>query len=169
MLDTAKFLKKYNLHGPDFDDTPQRVERLWEDFFNIQAPKMTKFPTHMHQGLVLNKNYEDWGFCPHHLLPVKYTFKIGYIPNKFVLGASKPCRIASYVLRGLPLQENIGKYIIDGIVEAIDPKAIGVIIQGEHLCMRMRGIESPCVDLVTSDFWGLFLTDPSAKEEFLLL
>ncbi len=170
-LDWPKqFLKDFSLEGPNFIDTPIRIYRMWDNFFKEDSTiDLTTFPLKGKAGMIIFKDHEDWGFCPHHLLPVKYTFKIGYIPRDKVLGASKPLRIANRVLRGLPLQEEIGEMIASQIQKEIETRGVGVIIKGEHLCMRMRGVESPCSSMVTTFMLGCFLDDPAAREEFLLL
>lgn len=164
------FLKTYDLKGPNFEDTPRRVSKMWDNFFKGDSElDIRTFPLQGPAGMIIFKDHEDWGFCPHHLLPVKYNFKIGYIPRGEVLGASKPLRIASKVLRSLPLQEDIGEEIVNTILKFIDVRGAGVVIKGEHLCMRMRGIESPCSSMITTFMYGDFLHDQSTREEFLLL
>lgn len=171
-IDESRFddiLDVYNLRGPNFDDTYKRVNKMWRTFFLEKPPSLTSFPLSTKPGMIVLKGHTDWGFCPHHLLPVKYTFKIGYIPNKRVLGASKPLRIASYCLIPLPIQEDLGEMIANMITQAIDPKGVGVIITGEHSCMRIRGVKSNCVDMVTTYMTGVFLDNQPTREEFLLL
>lgn len=167
--DVKDFLKCFGLQGPNFDDTPMRVKTMWQEFFSLQKPKMTTFPLTSRPGMVVLKNFIDFGFCPHHLLSVEYDFKIGYIPEDKILGASKPLRVASYMLRQLPVQEDLGEMICSMIIQAIHPKGIGIIIKGKHNCMRIRGIKSPCVDMTTTYMWGCFLNEQSTREEFLLL
>lgn len=169
-MEVEKFLDTYNLKGPNFDDTPLRVQKMWEKFFKGESTlEIRSFPLQGKAGMIIFKDHTDWGFCPHHLLPVKYTFKIGYIPNNKVLGASKPLRIANKVLRSLPLQEDIGSLLAKEIQKEIDAKGIGIVIKGEHLCMRMRGIESPNCTMVTTFMTGCFLEEQATREEFLLL
>jgi len=119
--------------------------------------------------MIAIKDYVTWGYCPHHLLPVKYTFKIGYVPEEKILGLSKLARIADYCLRDMPVQEEIPGRIAEMIVKAIHPKGTGVLCHGEHLCMQMRGVESEHVNAVNSNLTGCMLDEDSAREEFLLL
>lgn len=167
----GRILSCTELNGPNFIDTPKRVARAWKDFLNQPKPTLTTFPLEASTlgGMIVLKNHETWGFCPHHLLPVKYTFKIGYIPEQTVLGLSKLARIAEYVIRDLPIQEDVASRIVLTLKDAVEPKGIGVIIRGEHLCMKIRGVESPCAEAISTVMWGIFLTDNKAREEFMLL
>ena len=158
-----------NPDSPNFKDTPSRVARMWAEFLSLPQPELTTFPLTTKGGMIILRNHESWGFCPHHLLPVKYTFRIGYLPEDRVLGLSKLARIADYTLTDLPLQEEIAPRIVNTLVGAINPKGAGCVVYGEHLCTRMRGVKSPCAEAISDIMWGLFLEDPKAREEFLML
>jgi GTP cyclohydrolase I len=162
-------LQAYNLEGENFDDTPRRYIKTFEDLLNRPKPKLTTFPLNGVASMLFIKDYITWSLCPHHLLPVRYTCKIGYIPEQKVLGLSKLCRIADYVMSALPLQEEIPGMIHAVLKFAISPKGCGVIITGEHLCMRMRGVQSENTTAVSSGMYGVFFTEAKAREEFLTL
>jgi len=164
-----EILMYYNCTDENFSDTPQRFKKVLECCLRGKAPKLPTFPLQGKASLILIKEYIGWSFCPHHLLPVKYTFKVGYIPHRRVLGLSKLGRIADFALIGFPLQEEVADRVVQMIEDAIDPKGSGCIAVGEHLCMRMRGVKQPCVIAVSSCFRGVLLTEPSTKEEFLNL
>ena len=166
---TQAFLDQYDFQGPNFDGTPERVARMWETFLNVETPTLTTFPVEGTPGLILIKDHISWGFCPHHLLPVKYTFRIGYIPHHQVLGLSKLARIADFVCAQLLIQEDMPSVIGEMIKMAIDPLAVGVIINGEHQCMQMRGVKSTCVSASSSYLSGAFLREDSARMEFMTL
>jgi len=119
--------------------------------------------------MIVHRDIILWGFCPHHLLSVEYNFKIGYIPEKHPLGASKPARIAQRVLAKMPLQEEIPQMVINEISKYIELKGGGCIVVGEHLCMQMRGIRQPCSDMVTDYLTGCFLRDVETRAEFMSL
>lgn len=159
------------LEGPNFEDTPERVMKLWMDFLYPKKLNLTKFPIEGKASITLIKNYKAWGFCPHHLLPILYTFRIGYLPDEKigVLGLSKLARVADYVLSSLPLQEDIPEMISGIIQEAIRPQGIGIVVVGEHYCMKIRGVEAHETQAVNSYMTGIFLTEPAAKNEFLIL
>ena len=157
----------YNIKDPNFIDTPKRVAKMWNAFRNVEKPTLTTFPLKTRGGMIILKNHISWGYCPHHLLPVKYTFRIGYIPEDRVLGLSKLARIADWILTTLPLQEEIAPEIIDTITKAINPKGSGCIINGEHMCTRIRGVSSPCAEAISDIMQGMFLTDKSTRNEFI--
>jgi len=166
---TENLLNHYDLHGPNFDGTPERVQRMLNEFFNTPKPNMTTFPLEGKAGMIVVKDHTAWSFCPHHLLPVRYIFKIGYIPEERVLGLSKLARVADYVVTRLPLQEDAAEMVADIIEEAIHPKGIGVVVDGEHLCMKMRGVRSTNATAHSSFLTGCFLIEQSCREEFLSL
>lgn len=163
-------LMGFDAQSPNFKNTPARVARMWKAFLHPEPCSFTSFPLEGKGGMICVKNHECWSFCPHHLLPVKYTVKIGYLPEGGkVLGLSKLARIADCAMCCLPLQEDLAELIARPIIEQIQPKGVGVVIHGEHLCMRMRGVESRCASAMTTFMWGLFRSDHRAREEFLLL
>jgi len=159
----------FDIENPNFIGTPERVARMWSTFTTPKQYQLTDFPLQQKGGMILVKNHECWSFCPHHLLPVKYLCKMAYVPESKVLGLSKLAWIADDLMRLMPLQEELPSLIGKRIQEAIMPKGVGVIIQGEHLCMRMRGVESSHAEAVSSFVSGCFLTDQSCREEFMML
>ncbi len=162
-------LRELGYSGPNFDSTPERVARMWKKFTTPKKYNMTDFPLTQKGGMIVVKNHECWSFCPHHLLPVRYTCKMAYIPEGRVLGLSKLAWIADDLMRLMPLQEELPSLIGKKIQEAIEPKGVGVIVSGTHLCMRMRGVESSHAEAVSSFMGGIFLSDSKAREEFLTL
>ncbi len=160
---------KVDPNDPNFKGTPERVERLWKNFLNPELVKKTDFPLVKKGGLIVLRGHEEFGYCPHHLIPVKYTLYFGYLPkHKRVLGASKPLRVFNSVLSTLPLQEDIAPLMLEQLQD-LNPHGMGVVIKGEHLCMRMRGVKSPCCDMVTDCFQGLFLYSSEVRQEFFNL
>jgi GTP cyclohydrolase I len=143
------FLRVNNLKGPDFDDTPERVTRFWLEFLNPEPPKIKAFPSEATDYVKLN-GYQTWGMCPHHLLPVRYTVSISYIPNGQVFGISKLPRVVDYTLSKLPLQEDLPRLIIEYLKEHLDITSATCTVKGLHLCMVMRGIKARDCTLTTS-------------------
>lgn len=145
------FLEEYRLEGPNFIGTPDRIVRMWERFFNhyTTKPDMTTFPSD-YKGIVMLEGHEAWGFCPHHLLPVRYTFTIAYIPKGHVLGVSKLARLAEYHLRTLPLQEDLTMQIAEDLYNSIECEGAVCIIKGYHLCYVMRGVKSSKAKMTTA-------------------
>lgn len=165
-----QLLRQLGFTGPNFKGTPERVATMWEAFTNPPRIRLKTFPTDMKTGIVAIKDHECWSFCPHHLLPVRYTIKVGYLPKeRRVLGLSKLARLCDRAMATMPLQEELGAQIVMPLVDSIDPLGAGIIIHGEHLCMQMRGVDSAHVSATTDFMCGLFLEDQKVREEFMLL
>lgn len=164
-----ELLDRYRLEGENYEDTPRRYIHFFEDLLLRPKPTLTTFPLKGKPGMILIKNYVTWSLCPHHLLPVKYTIKIGYIPSNRVLGLSKLGRIADWVMSLLPLQEEISALICKELEDCLQPKGTGVLVTGEHLCMQMRGVKASNSIAVSDNMTGCFLEEGSTREEFLTL
>jgi len=157
-----------DLNDPNFIDTPMRVAKMWKDHL-APYPDWVVFPHIGRGGILLLKDHICWGFCPHHLLPVRYEFKIAYLPEDRVVGLSKLARLADYFATQLLIQEDIAPAITQDIEYNLKPIGTAVLITGEHMCTRIRGVRSPCVTTVTDCFSGAFLEEASARAEFLSL
>lgn len=169
VLGLRKFLTDYGYTREDFRETPERVAKMWFGFLNgSSACQMKHFPTVSSGGIICIKDFTMWSFCPHHLLPVRYEMKIGYIPNDRALGLSKLGRAARCLATMMPLQEDVARLTADSIREACSPLGIGIIVQGQHLCMQMRGIEDPCVCAASDHYEGKMLEE-SYQRRFISL
>ncbi len=163
-------LNALELSGPNFEDTPDRVARFFYILMHPDPVELTSFPIRTKSGMIVVKNHKTWSLCPHHLLPVEYTFKVAYLPRKkMFLGLSKPARLIEQVLATLPLQEEIPGLVGQALEDALEPMGIGVLVHGVHMCTRMRGVKSPCMEAVVDFLSGLVLHDSRAREEFLIL
>jgi len=137
-----------SIEDPSFKDTPRRVASFWDEFINRKAPEIRVFPSNSTKMIKLN-NYETWGLCGHHLLPVRYAISIAYTPNGKVFGISKLPRIVDYLLKDLPLQEDLPKLIVEYIHQVLDIKYAECSVEGLHLCMTMRGVRAKNCTLTT--------------------
>jgi GTP cyclohydrolase I len=146
--DNLLYLLGLNRGHENFRETPMRVARFWNEFLNREEPDIKVFPSDSTELIKLN-GYETWGLCPHHLLPVKYKVDVAYIPKGKVFGISKLPRIVDYLLRTLPLQEDLPKLVVDYIYDKIDIEYAECFVEGMHLCMIMRGIKAKDVTLTT--------------------
>ena len=119
--------------------------------------------------MIIVKDINYYSLCEHHLLPFMGKVHIGYIPNGNVLGLSKIPRIVDMFSRRLQLQERLTHQIAKSIDNFLEPKGVAVVLEGEHLCMRMRGVQKQNSIMQTSSMVGIFREDEKTREEFLNL
>jgi len=119
--------------------------------------------------MILVKNIEPYSLCEHHLLPFIGKCHVAYIPTGRVIGLSKIARIVDMYARRLQIQENLTKQIADSLMQTIQPSGVGVIIEAQHLCMMMRGVEKQNSMLTTSMMLGSFRHHDRTRSEFLRL
>ena len=119
--------------------------------------------------MILVKNIELYSLCEHHLLPFIGKCHVAYIPTGKVIGLSKIARIVDMYARRLQIQENLTKQIADTLMSAIKPAGVGVIIEAQHLCMMMRGVEKQNSMMTTSMMLGSFRDHDRTRTEFLKL
>ena len=119
--------------------------------------------------MILVKDIELYSLCEHHLLPFIGKCHVAYIPTGKVIGLSKIARIVDMYARRLQIQENLTKQIADTLMTAIQPAGVGVIIEAQHLCMMMRGVEKQNSMMTTSMMLGTFLDHDRTRSEFLRL
>lgn len=119
--------------------------------------------------MVIVKDIELYSLCEHHLLPFIGKCHVGYIPKGKVLGLSKVARIVDIYARRLQIQENLTKQIAQTLKDNIQCEGIGVVIEAQHLCMMMRGVEKQNSSMKTSCMLGSFRDEPITRSEFLNL
>ena len=118
--------------------------------------------------MVLVKNIELYSMCEHHLLPFFGKAHIAYIPNGYITGLSKLARVVDTFARRLQVQERLTHQILDAIQETLQPLGVGVVIEAQHLCMMMRGVQKQNSVTTTSAFSGQFMKNET-RSEFLRL
>ena len=155
-------------------ETPQRVARMYAEVFSGLHHDVTKDIKVFHEDgndeMILIGDIPFYSMCEHHLLPFHGKAHVVYIPRDGkIFGLSKVARIVDTMSRKPQLQERLTSEIADTIVEAIDAKAVCVIIEAEHLCMTMRGIRKPGSKTVTSAMRGGCRTDARTRNEALAL
>lgn len=119
--------------------------------------------------MVIVKDIEIYSICEHHLLPFLGKCHVGYLPKGRVLGVSKIARIVDYFARRLQIQERLTSEIADCIQSITSARGVGVVIEAKHLCMMMRGVEKQHSIMTTSVMLGDMRSQPSSRNEFLLL
>ena len=122
-----------------------------------------------YQQMVLVKDIELYSTCEHHMLPFIGKAHVAYIPNGKITGLSKIARVVETYARRLQVQERLTVQIRDCIQEALHPLGVAVVIEANHTCMQLRGVEKANAVTTTSAFSGVFLKDPRTRNEFLNL
>ena len=159
----------YDVRVPGVKDTPRRFARMWQEFIDYEPGNDdTTFESVETDQMVVVTGMRVWSMCEHHLLPFWCDVSVGYLTGDKVLGLSKFARIAHAAAHRLQLQERLVTDIADRVQAVTECKDVAVLAKGEHLCMTMRGVRTPA-KMVSSVQRGDFLTNPSAREEFLRL
>jgi GTP cyclohydrolase I len=156
-------------------DTPARVARSYRELFagyEIE-PRAYLERTFEEVGgynqLVVLKDIRFVSFCEHHMLPVVGVAHVGYLPTDRVVGISKLARVVRGYARRLQIQEKMTAQIATAIEEVLRPQGVGVVIEAEHSCMTLRGVDVPGASLTTSALLGVVRDDARTREEFLRL
>jgi len=154
--------------------TPERVDRS----LRYLTSGYQKDPDELLNGalfdvaydeMVIVKDIEVFSLCEHHLLPFFGKCHVAYIPNGKIIGLSKIPRLVDMFARRLQVQERLTKQIADTISEKINPKGVAVVIEAQHLCMIMRGVEKQNSIAITSSMLGAFKDNQNTRSEFLNL
>jgi GTP cyclohydrolase I len=119
--------------------------------------------------MVIVQDIEFYSLCEHHILPFIGSCHIAYIPKGKVLGLSKFARIVDMFARRLQIQEGLTKQIAEAIQEVTGSEGVGVIMEGKHMCMMMRGVQKQNSSMVTSVMLGSFRSSQATRDEFLRL
>jgi len=122
-----------------------------------------------YKQIVIVKDIEIYSLCEHHILPFFGKAHIGYIPNGTIVGLSKIPRVVEAYSRRLQLQERLTAQIKDCLQEVLNPIGVAVVIEAQHLCMSMRGIQKQNSVTTTSEFTGAFLKNANTRQEFMHL
>jgi GTP cyclohydrolase I len=122
-----------------------------------------------HESMILVRDIELYSMCEHHMLPFFGRAHVAYLPDRFIVGLSKIPRIVEVFARRLQVQERLTDQVADALMEVLEPRGVGVVIEASHLCMMMRGVEKQNSRTVTSALRGAFRDDPSTRGEFLRL
>ncbi len=156
-------------------DTPGRVVRSYRELFAgyDTDPRSYLERTFEEVGgydqLVVLKNIRVVSCCEHHMLPVTGVAHVAYLPRERVVGISKLSRVVNGFARRLQIQEKLTAEIASAIQEVLNPYGVGVVIEAEHACMTLRGVNTPGSSLVTSSLLGLVRDDQRTRMEFLRL
>lgn len=156
-------------------ETPKRVAKSYRELFAgyEQDPRGYLEKTFEEVGgydeLIVLRDIRLVSFCEHHMLPFIGRAHVGYLPTNRVVGISKLSRVVNGFARRMQIQEKLTAEIAQAIQEVLQPQGVGVMIESEHSCMTMRGVNTPGSNLVTSRLMGVIRDDPRTREEFLKL
>jgi GTP cyclohydrolase I len=148
-------------------DTPRRVAAAYAEMLTPRSFNLTTFPNDEgYDELVVARDIPFHSLCQHHLLPFTGVAHVGYLPGERILGLSKLARVVELFARDLQVQERLTKQISDWLQQHLQPKGVGVVLEAEHLCMSLRGVQARGSTTVTSALYGLLRDDPSTRAEF---
>ena len=151
-------------------ETPRRMADAYAELLTPQPFRPTTFPNDDgYDELIVARDIPFHSLCMHHLLPFHGVAHIGYLPGERIIGLSKLGRVVELFARELQLQERLTTQVAAWLREKLEPKGIGVVLEAEHLCMSLRGVQKMGAKTVTSALHGLVRDDPRTRQEFLAL
>ena len=127
------------------------------------------FSEEEYQEIILCKDLDFYSLCEHHLLPFFGKAHLAYLPNRRIIGLSKLARLVEIYARRLQVQERLTTQIANTLMEELEPLGVAVVLEAEHLCMRMRGVEKQNCYVTTSAMLGVFRTHVETRQEFMNL
>ena len=156
-------------------DTPARVVRAYEEVFSGYGRSATDALATVfeevqdYDDLVLVRDIPFVSHCEHHMVPFFGRAHVAYYPNGGVVGLSKLARVVDIYAKRLQTQEALTAQIVAAIEESLAPRGVAVLVEAEHMCMSMRGVQKPGTSTVTMRFTGLFRDDPQQQARFMSL
>jgi GTP cyclohydrolase I len=157
-----------DLSDESLRETPRRMAAALAELVTPVAFEPTTFPNDgNYDELVVARSIPFHSLCEHHLLPFHGVAHVGYLPGDRIIGLSKLGRVVDLFARRLQVQERMTVQIAGWLQEQLDPKGVGVVLEAEHLCMSLRGVQKPGTNTVTSALKGLVRDDPRTRAEFL--
>ena len=149
-------------------NTPARVAKAFDELLTPAPVDATTFPNdESYDELVVVRDIPFHSLCEHHLLPFVGKAHVAYLPKGRIVGLSKLARVVEHYSRALQVQERMTQQIAGWLEEQLDPRGVGVVLEAEHMCMRLRGVKVPGTMTVTSALRGALRNDPRTRAEFL--
>ena len=161
--------------GQDIDDehfreTPRRMAAAYSEMLTPPEFNPTTFPNDEgYNELVLARDIPFRSLCQHHMLPFKGVAHVGYLPGERIVGLSKLARVVELFSSRPQVQERLTQQVADWLHGRLDPKGVGVVLEAEHLCMTLRGVEAAGSRTVTSALHGRLRSDERSRSEFFAL
>jgi GTP cyclohydrolase I len=148
--------------------TPKRMAQAYAELLTPREFDLTTFPNDEgYDELVLVRAIPIRSVCEHHLLPFVGVAHVGYLPGDRILGLSKIARVVELFAHRPQVQERLTKQVADWLQEQLQPRGVGVVIEAEHLCMTLRGVQAAGARTFTSTLLGTLREDPRSRAEFL--
>jgi GTP cyclohydrolase I len=154
-------------------DTPKRVAKAYEELYRGYREDAGEILARVfedvagYDDMVLVRDIPFSSHCEHHMVPFVGKAHIGYYPGEGVVGLSKLARVVDVFARRLQTQETMTAQIIESIQEALKPRGVAVMIEAEHMCMAMRGVQKQGASTITTQFTGIFRDEPSEQVRFM--
>ncbi|WP_406629208.1 GTP cyclohydrolase I FolE [Amycolatopsis sp. WGS_07] len=159
-----------SLDSESLRGTPGRMARAYAELFTPRSFDLTTFPNDEgYDELVLARDIPVRSVCEHHLLPFIGVAHVGYLPGERILGLSKLARVVEHFACRPQVQERLTKQIAGWLGDQLSPKGVGVVIEAEHTCMTLRGVQATGSSTVTSTLMGTLREDARSRQEFFSL
>ena len=160
---------------PGLRETPLRVEKAWKHWTSgygqdpVELLKVFEDGAEQYNELIVVRGIPVYSHCEHHLAPFFGKATIGYVPNGKIVGLSKLTRLVDCFAKRLQVQERLTQQVANALMDALEPKAVGVVVRCRHLCMESRGIRTPGEETITSAMLGELQPNLALRTEFLAL
>jgi GTP cyclohydrolase I len=152
------------------EETPRRVADAYAELLTPKPFRATTFPNDEgYDELIVARSIPFHSLCMHHLLPFHGVAHVGYLPGERIIGLSKLGRVVEFFSRDLQIQERLTTQVADWLQRELEPKGVGVVLEAEHMCMSLRGVQKLGAMTVTSALRGLVRDDLRTRQEFLAL
>ena len=156
--------------APGLEDTPRRMVDAYTELLTPRPFDLTTFPNDEgYDELVLARGIPVQSVCEHHMLPFTGIAHVGYLPGERIVGLSKLARVVELFARRPQVQERLTVQVANWLQGRLAPRGVGVVIEAEHLCMTLRGVQAPGTTTITSALQGVLREDPRSRAEFLSL
>lgn len=159
-----------DLESDHLHETPRRIAKAYAELLTPRPFNATTFPNDEgYDELVIVGEIPFQSLCAHHLLPFHGKAHVAYLPGERLVGLSKLARVVELYSRRLQLQERLTTQVADWLEEHLEPRGVGVVLEAEHLCMSLRGVQTAGANTVTSALRGAVKDDARTRQEFLSL
>lgn len=156
-------------------DTPKRVVKAYEELYRGYTEDPAEVLDRVFEevegygSIVLVRDIPFYSHCEHHMVPFVGKAHIAYYPSKGVVGLSKLARLVDLYARRLQTQESLTAQVVNAIEDYLRPRGVAIMIEAEHMCMSMRGVQKSGVSTLTTEFTGVFREDSAEQARFMMM